>query len=742
MQQHAFNVFKKSVEINGKTITFETGKIAKQANGAVVVTCGKTTLLCTAVMGKLGSEMIDFFPLTVDYIEKMYASGKIPGGFFKREAKPSTNATLISRLIDRVIRPLFPDGFRNPVHVVVSPVSYDEVSDLSSLAIMGASAALAISDIPFNGPIAGATIGMRNDEFILNPSFAELKESVLDLNVGGTESSVVMIESGAKEVSEEKMLEAIYYGHEFIKTLCRAQREFVAEAGKEKVEVVLDKIPEEIINPLDGIYGKDIKEAMQVKGKQERQNAIDALSERIVVETTERLGEEEFTKNERYIKLAIEELIKKYVRYTILHEQNRADGRGVDDIRDISIEVDLLPVVHGSALFTRGETQALGTVTLGTADDEQIIDGLDEEYKKKFFLHYNFPGFSVAETGGLRAPGRRELGHGALAERGLQAIIPSPEDCPYTIRIVSDILESNGSSSMASVCVGSLALMAAGVPVKAAVAGIANGLIMEGDKFVVLTDIQGLEDHLGDMDFKVTGTRSGITAMQMDIKIEGITKEIMTIALAKAKTSRNTILDYMEQVIPAPRKEMAENVPRIESLMVDPSRLGEIIGSAGKVIKAIIEETKTDINIEDSGLVQIASANKKMVDRAKELIMSIIATPSTTEWYEGVVSRIEAFGVFVKFMNGYKEGMAHISTLPVPRGEKIEDHFKVGDSIKVRVVESDKAGKISLSTREFGDDPAPRPKPEFSRDRDRGRDNRGGFDRNRSNDNRNRRQGG
>lgn len=720
MQQHTFNIVKKEIEINGKTISFETGKIAKQANGSVILTCGKTVLLCTATMGKLGKEMTDFFPLTVDYIEKMYASGKIPGGFFKREAKPSTNATLFSRLIDRVIRPLFPEGFRNPVHIVISPLAYDGINDPAILGILGASAALCVSDIPFNGPVAGVTVGIVNDEFVLNPSFDEIKNSSLELNVGGTETSVVMIEAGAKIISEEKMLDAIYFGHEFIQKLCKVQKDFAKDAGKEKVEVILDKIPEEILQPMDSTYGQDIKNAMQVKGKQERQNAIDELSEKILLESAEKAGEEYFSQNERYFKMAIEELISKYVRQTILFEHNRADGRGIDDIRPISIEVDVLPIVHGSALFTRGETQALGAITLGTASDEQIIDGLDEEYKKNFFLHYNFPPFSVGEAGFMRGPGRRELGHGALAERALEPIIPSKEEFPYTIRIVSDILESNGSSSMASACVGSLSLMAAGVPVKAHVAGIANGLIMEGDKFVVLTDIQGLEDHLGDMDFKVTGTRDGITAMQMDIKIEGITKEIMTIALEKAKISRNTILGYMEQVIPNPRKEMAENAPRIETMQVDPSRLGEIIGASGKVIKAIIEETKVDINIEDTGNVQIASNNKLMIDRAKELITSIITVPNKTEWYEGEVSRIEAFGVFVKFMNGYKEGMAHVSQLPVPRGEQISDHFKVGDKIKVRVVESDKAGKIALSTREFGDNPPPK-KPQYDRDR---RDNR------------------
>jgi len=707
MQQHNFNIVRKTIELGDKTVTLETGKIAKQANGAVLLTCGKTTLLCTAVMGKLTGEMTDFFPLTVDYIEKMYAAGKIPAGFFKRESKPSTLATLYSRLIDRVIRPLFPEGFRNPVHIVISPLSYDGINDPGIWGIMGASAALMISDIPFNGPVAGVTVGIQNGEFTINPSFVDLQTSDLDLNVGGTESSVVMIEAGARQISEEKMLEAVYVGHEHIKGLCQAQIEFAKEAGKPKTTVTLDAIPAEIIDPIEGTYGSQIKETMQVKGKQERQNAIDALAEKIEHEVAEKMGEDEYAKSERYVKMAIEELIKKNVRHIILYDQNRADGRSIDDIRAISIELDLLPMVHGSALFTRGETQALGAVTLGTADDEQTIDGLDDEYKKHFILHYNFPPFSVGETGFMRGPGRRELGHGSLAERALESIVPTKDEFPYTVRIVSEILESNGSSSMASVCVGSLAMMAAGVPIKAPVAGIANGLIMEGDKYIVLTDIQGLEDHLGDMDFKVTGTTAGITAMQMDIKIEGITKDIMTIALEKAKKSRLTILGYMAQVIAEPRAELCETAPRITTMQIDQKKIGEVIGSSGRVIKGIIEETKASINIDDTGLIQIASSNPKSIERAQELIHSIVTPPNPNEWYEGAVSRIEVFGVFVKFMNGYKEGMAHISQLPVPRGENINDHFKVGDKIRVRVVESGQPGKIALTTKDFGYNPPP-----------------------------------
>jgi polyribonucleotide nucleotidyltransferase len=737
MQQHDFKITRKTMNFAGRELIIETGKMAKQANGAVVVTYGKTTVLATAVMGKLQNIETDFFPLTVDYVEKMFASGKIPGGFFKRETKPSTDATLTARLIDRTIRPLFPEGFRNPVHVCITPLTFDGENDPQDIGILAASAALTISDIPFHGPVAGVTVGILNDQIVVNPLMPDLKDSKLELSVGGTESSVVMIEAGCFDVNEDTMLEAIYTGHEVIKQACQMQIEMQKEIGREKVEVILDIIPEEIIGGMEAKWGNAVKEAALTKGKHERQNAFDTLEEEIINEYKNTLPEEEYSKKERYIKNSFEELIKKYVRHGILYDKNRVDGRTVDEIRPISIEIDALPsIVHGSALFTRGETQSLGTVTLGSTSDQQIIDGLDEEYKKKFFLHYNFPPYSVGEVGFLRGPGRRELGHGALAERALEPIIPALENFPYTIRIVSDILESNGSSSMASVCSGCLALMAAGVPVKAPVAGIANGLIMEGNDFVVLTDIQGLEDHLGDMDFKVTGTQDYITAMQMDIKIEGITKEIMSIALEKAKNARRYILNLMSQVIEEPRKELSEYAPRIESFMVDSSKIGEIIGSSGKTIKSIIEQTKAEINIDDTGLVQVASNNKNNLDLAKQMIYAIIAEPQKNVWYEGKISRIESFGIFVKFMYGFKEGMAHISQLPVPRGQQITEFFKIGDEVKVRMIDFDR-GKISLTTREIGD-PSSEPRQERPdnnrrydsrsrdndrRDRDRGRDN-------------------
>lgn len=738
MQQHDFKINRKTMMLAGRELIIETGKMAKQANGSALITYGKTTILATAVMGKLQSIETDFFPLTVDYVEKMFASGKIPGGFFKRETKPSTDATLTARLIDRTIRPLFPEGFRNPVHVCITPLTFDGENNPQDIGILAASVALTISDIPFHGPVVGVSVGIIDGQIIVNPTISQMKDSKLNLAVGGTETSVCMIEAGCFDMNEDTMLESIYTGHEVIKEACRLQSEMQKEIGKEKVEVTLDIIPEEIIGGMEAKWGKAIKEASLTKGKHERQNAFDTLEEQIIAEYESSLTPEEFVAQKRYINNSYEELIKKYVRHGILYDKNRVDGRSVDEIRPISCEVDVIPsVVHGSALFTRGETQSLGTVTLGSTSDQQVIDGLDEEYKKKFYLHYNFPPYSVGEVGFLRGPGRRELGHGALAERALEPIIPSSEEFPYTIRIVSDILESNGSSSMASVCSGCLALMAAGVPIKAPVAGIANGLIMEGNDFIVLTDIQGLEDHLGDMDFKVTGTQDSITAMQMDIKIEGITKEIMSIALDKAKTARRYILDLMSQEIAEPRKELSENAPRIESFSVDSSKIGEIIGASGKTIKSIIEQTKAEINIDDTGLVQIASNNKDNLDLARQMIYSIITDPERNTWYEGKISRIEPFGIFVKFMLGFKEGMAHISQLPVPRGQQITEFFKLGDVVKVRMIDSDR-GKISLSMKEIGD-PSSEPRQERpdhrrydNRDRDnRGRDNDRDRDRNR-----------
>jgi len=746
---HNFNIIRKTTEFCGRTLIIETGKMAKQANGAVFMQYGQTAVLTTATMAKEFSEGTDFFPLTVDYNEKMFASGKIPGGFFKRESKPSTDATLNARQIDRSIRPLFPDGFRNAVHVVVNILSYDGVNDPSVLGVLGASLALSISDIPFHGPIAGVTVGYIDNQIVVNPTIEELNEkSKLNLNVAGSENSIVMIESAASELSEQIMLDAVYTGHDEIKKLVALQKEFIAEAAKPKVEIKLDLVPEDIMNKLTADYGQQVAEAAVIFGKHERQEAFDKTEEEMLTKYAEADGAE-FDSKVRYYKEAFHELIKRFVRESILKKHHRVDGRGLDDIRDITCEIDVLPIVHGSALFTRGETQSLGTVTLGGGSDEQVIDGLEEEYKKTFYLHYNFPPFSVGEVGRMGAPGRRELGHGNLAERALKAIVPDNEKFPYTIRIVSDILESNGSSSMASICSGCLAMMAAGVPIKAPVAGIANGLIMEGSDFVVLTDIMGLEDHLGDMDFKVAGTKEGITAMQMDIKIEGITKEIMTIALQKANVARMHIINLIEATIPAPREDISPTAPRIESFKIPTDKIGEVIGPSGKNIKAVIEACKVEVNIEDDGTVRILSPNKDNIDRAKAMIQGVVHEPQVGEVYEGVISRLESFGAFVKFLNGAKEGMVHVSELSTHRINQPGDYLKLGDKVTVKIKPSEK-GKISLSMKglegnpepheaaiELGKNPPPRP----PRDDDRGGFNRGrgGYDRNSGPRDRNRR---
>ena len=721
-----FNIIKRELEFCGRRLYIETGRMAKQANGSVFIRYGDTSILVTATMGKEPSEEQDFFPLTVDYVEKMYASGKIPGGFFKREAKPTTDATLAARLIDRSIRPLFPDGFRNPVHVVVNVLSYDGENEPSEIGVFGASLALMISDIPFHGPIAGVTVGYIENQFIINPSQNELNNlSQLNLAVAGSATSVVMIESAAKELSEEVMLDAVYAGHEEIKKLCALQNDFVAEAGKEKIEVVLQSIPEEIMAKVEADYGSRVAEAAMLFGKQERQDAFDVTeAEMLEKYQAEAENEETYAQNEKWYKAAYEELIRRYVRDSILNKHHRVDGRSLDDIREVTCEIDVLPIVHGSALFTRGETQSLGTVTLGGSSDEQIVDGLETEYKKRFYLHYNFPPFSVGEVGKMGAPGRRELGHGNLAERALIAVMPDKEIFPYTVRVVTDTLESNGSSSQASICSGCLALMAAGVPIKAPVAGIANGLIMEGENYVVLTDIMGLEDHLGDMDFKCAGTRDGITAMQMDIKIEGITKDIMQIALDKAHNARLKILDIMQECIAEPRKELAPTAPRIEAFQVPVDKIGEIIGPNGKMIKSIIEACQVEINIEDDGWVHILSPNQESIRKAKELIKSIIREPEIGEEFEGQVTRIEPYGIFVKILGGTKEGMVHISQMHTSRIGSPEDMVKLGDIVHVKALGMEK-GKLSLTMKGVEGNPEPNHNS-FKQDRPNRRDDRKG----------------
>jgi polyribonucleotide nucleotidyltransferase len=732
---HNFNITRREIEFNGRTLIAESGRMAKQAGGAVYLQYGETAILVTATMSKDAAEGQDFFPLTVDYIEKMYAAGKIPGGFFKREAKPSTDATLQARVIDRSIRPLFPEGFRNQVHVVVNILSYDGETDPTNLGVLGASLALSISEIPFHGPIASLTVGYIDGEFVINPLIKQLKEeSRLNLTVAASATSVVMIESAASELSEDEMLDAVYIGHDAIKTLCAMQKEFIEACGKEKVEVKLLGIPEEILTKMDADFGQKITEASVVLGKQERQDAFDAVEAEMLEKHLAEDGEELYAENDKHYKEAFHELIRRCVRASILDKHFRVDGRGLDDIRDITCEIDVLPRVHGSALFTRGETQSLGTLTLGGGSDEQIIDTLEEEYKKRFYLHYNFPPFSVGEAGRMGFTSRRELGHGNLAERALTAVLPNVDDFPYTMRIVADTLESNGSSSMASICGGCLAMMAAGVPIKAPVAGIANGLIMEGEKFVVLTDIMGLEDHLGDMDFKCAGTREGITAMQMDIKIEGITKDIMRIALEKAKKARLQILDIMAECIAEPREDLAPSAPRIESFKVPTDKIGEIIGPAGKMIKSIIESCQVGIDIQDDGTVRILSPDKASIDKAKAIIKGIAIDPAPGEEFEGPVTRIEPYGVFVKILGGAKEGMVHVSQMHTSRVGHPEDMVKLGDIVHVKALGMEK-GKLSLTMKGVAGNPEPDPnapeRPAAPRRDDRGprrdnRDSRGG----------------
>ncbi|MCD4652128.1 MAG: polyribonucleotide nucleotidyltransferase [Candidatus Cloacimonetes bacterium] len=735
-----FNVIKKSMEVDGRTLSMETGRMARQANGSVLITFEDTVLLVTATASKEPREGIDFFPLIVDFNEKMYASGKIPGGFIKREALPSLQATLNARMIDRSIRPLFPDGFRNEIQIILTTLSYDGSCDLGALGIIGASAALSISDIPFIGPIAGAAVGYKDGEYKIFPDDEYMKETEIGLIVAGSKTSVCMIESSAIEKTEDEMRDAVYFGHNHIKKFVEFQEELIAECAKEKMEVVVDLTPQDILDELEAKYGERINSAAHTLGKHDRENAFDAIKKEVEEIYTESLGEEVWEEKGRYYKSAIKELIKKHVRHAILFDKHRADGRGTDDIRQIVCEVDIAPRVHGSALFTRGETQSLGAVTLGSAADEKIIDGLGEEYKKRFYLHYNFPPFSVGEVGFMRGPGRRDLGHGMLAERSLAPLLPSKDDFPYAVRIVSDILESNGSSSMATVCSGSMAMMAAGVPLKRAVAGIANGLIMEDGEYVVLTDIMGLEDHLGDMDFKVAGTTEGITALQMDIKIEGITKDIMTIALEKAKVARMHILGIMDATISVGRTEVSQYAPQIESFPIPSESIGEVIGPGGKMIKSIIEKTGVQINIDDDGICSIASSDKPSIAKAVSIIKSIVFGPQPDVVYEGEVVRVEGYGVFVRIMDGYKEGMVHISNMTEGRLSEVTDMCNMGDTVYVKFLRSER-GKIALTmkgvegNKELGEEyfaksaNAPRTNYDNRSQGGRGgRDNRGGRD--------------
>nr|WP_315047036.1 polyribonucleotide nucleotidyltransferase [uncultured Leptotrichia sp.] len=685
-------------QVGTQTIKLSTGKVARQAGGSVMIQAGGTVLLVTATRSKDVKDGQDFFPLTVDYIEKFYASGKFPGGFIKRESKPSTEEILISRLIDRPIRPLFPEGFLNAVHIVITVMSADGINQPENLATIGVSVALGLSDIPFAGTVAGVTVGYIDGEYILNPTAEQLENGDIHLSVAGTKEAVTMVEAGAREVSEEVMLEAIMFGHEKIKEICAEQDKFLSQFEIEKYEFEKAEVDVEIKEYLDS-YEKELEEAIMTPGKLEKYEAIDNLEIKLYEDFLNKLESEEKEISEtleKEFKNYYHDLEKKIVREAILYKKYRPDGRETKEIRPIDVEIDTLPVPHGSALFTRGETQALVVATLGSKADEQIVDGMESETRKKFFLHYNFPPYSVGEAGFMRAPGRRELGHGNLAERALKYVMPPEEEFPYTVRLVSEITESNGSSSQASICGGSLALMAAGVPIKSTVAGIAMGLVKEGDIFTVLTDIQGLEDHLGDMDFKVAGTKDGITAIQMDIKIEGINREIMEIALKQAFEGRMFIMEKMEAVISEPRKEVSENAPKIELMKIDPSKIAGLIGPGGKTIKAIIEETGVSIDIEDDGNVSIFGKDSEGMKKAIELVKAQTQSVELNTIYDGKITKITKFGAFVEVLPG-KEGLLHISEISDKRVAKVEDVLKEGQTVKVKVITLEDENKFNLS---------------------------------------------
>lgn len=694
-----FDERKVQMELAGRTLTFSTGKIARQSCGAVMVQYGDTVLLSTVNRSKEPRKENDFFPLTVDYIEKFYAAGKFPGGFNKREGKPSTNATLTARLIDRPIRPMFPDGFNYDVHIVNTVFSFDEKNTPDYLGIIGSSMALMLSDLPFLGPVAGVVIGYKSGEFILNPTPEDLETSELELSVAGTREAINMVEAGANELDEETMLKAIMFAHENIKKICDFQEAFAKEVGKEKMEFVKPEVMPLVKNFIDERGMERLQAAVLTLGKKNREEAVDSLEEELL-ETfkVENYGEGEEVEIPEDVLIEFKgyyhDLMKKLVRDAILYHKHRADGRKTTEIRPLFAEVNCLPIPHGSAMFTRGETQAVVITTLGTKEDEQLVDDLEKEYYKKFYLHYNFPPYSVGETGRMGSPGRRELGHGSLAERALKYVIPSEEEFPYTIRVVSEITESNGSSSQASICGGSLSLMAAGVPIKEHVAGIAMGLIKEGDEFTVLTDIMGLEDHLGDMDFKVAGTKNGITALQMDIKITGITEEIMRIALKQALDARNEILELMNNTIPAPAP-IKSNVPRIYQMNIPTDKIAVLIGPGGKNIKGIIDQTGATVDINDDGKVSIFCKDEVALNETVKLVNSFVKDVEVGEVYSGKVVSIQKFGAFMEILPG-KEGLLHVSEISQERVEKVEDVLKVGDVFDVKVISTDN-GKISLS---------------------------------------------
>ncbi len=680
-----------STELGGRTLTIETGKIAKQANGAVLVRYGDTAVVVAVTGTDTPREGVDFFPLTVDFEEKMYAVGKIPGGFLRREGRPAETAILTSRLIDRPIRPMFPEGYHNDVQIVCTAVSVDPDNAPDIPAMIGASAALSISDIPFEGPIAGVRVGLIDGQFIVNPTVEQAKISLLNLAVAGTKDAILMVEAGAKEVSEEVMLDAIWFAHGEIKKLVEWQEGIQKEVGKPKMEVPVYTPPAELVAEIK-TYGEDkLKAALMDADKKHREKMVDEVKEEIASHFAEK-----YPDNGVDVAYITQKLIKSVVRHTISVDKIRPDGRALDEIRPISCEVGLLSRPHGCSLFTRGQTQVLNCLALAPLREAQTLDGLGTEVSKRYIHHYNFPPYSVGETKPLRSPGRREIGHGALAERALLPVIPSEEEFPYAIRLVSEVLESNGSSSMASVCASTLSLMDAGVPIKAPVSGVAMGLVKEGEHYTILTDIQGLEDALGDMDFKVAGTSKGITAVQMDIKVDGLTKEILQAALAQAKKGRAFILQKMLECIPEPRKELKPYAPKITTIHIDPDKIKDVIGPGGKMIKKIVEESGAQIDIEEDGTVYVAAANSEAADAAIKTIKEITAVPEIGKIYTGKVTRIMNFGAFVEFMPGH-EGLVHISQLAKERVAKVEDVVNIGDEIVVKLVEIDAKGRMNLS---------------------------------------------
>ncbi|CAM2890348.1 polyribonucleotide nucleotidyltransferase [Paenibacillus sediminis] len=681
------------MQLGGRPLVLETGRLAKQANAAVTVRYGDTVVLCTVTASSEPKDL-DFFPLTVNYEERLYAVGKIPGGFIKREGRPSEKAILAGRLTDRPIRPLFPEGFRNDVQIVNLVMSVDQDCEPQIAAMIGTSAALSISDVPFNGPIGGVAVGRVNGQFVINPDQAQQEQSDLYAVVAGTKDAIMMVEAEANEVPEEVMLEAIMFAHEEIKKIVAVIEELVQIAGKEKMDVVLHTVDAEVNREVREYAAARLVEAIRIAEKHARQDAIDAINDETVayfeekyIETPELISD---------VKEVLHDIVKEEVRRLITHDKVRPDGRKLDEIRPIEVDTGILPRTHGSGLFTRGQTQALSICTLGALGDVQILDGIDPEESKRFMHHYNFPPFSVGEARPLRPPGRREIGHGALGERALSKVIPPESEFPYTIRLVSEVLESNGSTSQASICASTLAMMDAGVPIKAPVAGVAMGLIKDGDHFSILTDIQGMEDHLGDMDFKVAGTAEGVTAIQMDIKIDGIDRQILTDALKQAREGRMFILNKMMEAIDKPRTSLSPFAPKILTMNINPDKIRDVIGAGGKVINKIIEETGVKIDIEQDGRVFIASANEEMNEKARSIIEGIVREVVVGETYLGTVKRIEKFGAFVEILPN-KEGLVHISQLSTERVAKVEDVVSIGDTITVKVTEIDGQGRINLS---------------------------------------------